>query len=327
MTKYKPACKSSLIKLSLMFCVAALSQGLMAAPTQAQSLEEILIEQDVAKMNAVIGYIEQNPEGENVEEAYSIVFRLAGAYDRTAEVLPLAEKYLESGQKLAEAKAACIVIENLVDQGKIEEAVDKFMTLARYQSKQDPNSAGNCGLELADEAQVAGQPELARKVLIVMREVLPLHPSFDRKCETVINKLDLVNKPAPELSITDFEDNPVKLEDFKGKVVLVDFWGTFCGPCIRQFPKMKETYAEFKDQGFEIVGISADQSQDQVDQFQEQYELPWKLAMSNSDEQATLERYLVEAFPSTYLIDREGKIIAVDLDAEILDSAVRNQFK
>ncbi|MCA9042407.1 MAG: TlpA family protein disulfide reductase, partial [Planctomycetaceae bacterium] len=196
-------------------------------------------------------------------------------------------------------------------------------SLARFRARNDPNSAGNIGFYLADETQLAGRPDLTRKVLMVMREVLPLHPSYDRQAEIIISKLEFVNKPAPELTVSDLADKPVKIEDYQGKVVLVDFWGTFCGPCIRQFPQMKETYAEFKDKGFEIIGISADASQEQVTEFQKEGQLPWKLAMSISDDQATQDRYLVESFPSTFLIDQEGNVIAVDLSAETLDKVIR----
>ncbi|MEZ6044808.1 MAG: TlpA disulfide reductase family protein [Planctomycetaceae bacterium] len=117
------------------------------------------------------------------------------------------------------------------------------------------------------------------------------------------------------------------MEEYKGKVVLLDFWGTFCGPCIAEFPGLKETYAEYKDKGFEIIGISADDAKEQVDEFQKEFNLPWKLAMSNSDELATAERYSVTMFPSTYLIDREGNVIAVDLGGDELKRAIKAQFE
>ncbi|MAT16323.1 MAG: hypothetical protein CMJ46_13760 [Planctomyces sp.] len=325
MTCSKIGVRLAFFALAGMVCFS--SWLLAADSSETQTLSDILDAQDIAKMNAVISYIEQNPEAEDVDEGYSLVFSLANEYDQIEKVVPLADKYIESGRQAAEAKAMCIQIKNLVQQGNVEEAVDQFMGLARFKARRDPNAAGNCGFELVEAAQLAGHPELSRKVLMVMRETLPLNPTYDRVCEGLIQKLDLVNKPAPEITVVDFEENPIKLSDYEGKVVLVDFWGTFCGPCIRQFPQLKETYAEFKDQGFEIIGISADPSQEEVNEFQTKYNLPWKLALSLSDEQATLDRYFVEAFPSTYLIGKDGKVIAVDLEATAIDKAVRAQLQ
>ncbi|MEZ6044807.1 MAG: hypothetical protein R3C11_04350 [Planctomycetaceae bacterium] len=198
--------------------MVSLSMLMLALPTvQGETLTEVLDAQEVSKMNAVISYIEQNPEAEDVGEAYNIVFRLALAYKQEAKVLPLAEKYLESGDQAAETKAVCIQINHLVADGKIEEAVDLFLPMVRYRSRRDPNAAGQCGFMLSDEAQLANRPDLTRKVMLVMREVLPLHPTYDRMCESKIKKIELVQKPAPEISVTDFAKHPSSWKSIRAK--------------------------------------------------------------------------------------------------------------
>ena len=85
---------------------------------------------------------------------------------------------------------------------------------------------------------------------------------------------------APEIALQDRDKKLIKLADFKGKVVLVDFWATWCEPCLREIPNIKENYEQFRDKGFEVVGINMNTVLSDYDDFFSAQELPWPSVMS-----------------------------------------------
>jgi thiol-disulfide isomerase/thioredoxin len=143
----------------------------------------------------------------------------------------------------------------------------------------------------------------------------------------------LIGKAAPDIS-GDFALNgkPVKLSDLKGKVVLLDFWAVWCGPCIATFPHLKEWNKEYKDKGLEIVGVTsyygygefdkeagrikpftekatAAQEQNMLKDFATYHKLEHRLqAMSVEDMKKLQEAYKVRGIPQAVLIDRKGNV-------------------
>ena len=102
----------------------------------------------------------------------------------------------------------------------------------------------------------------------------------------------------------------VKLSDFKGKFVLLDFWATWCGPCIREMPRVKTLHEKLHPKGLEIVGVSLDKDPEALAAFLEKNPLPWE-TLAGDDTQELAGKYAVRAIPTMMLVDREGKIVAV----------------
>lgn len=119
-------------------------------------------------------------------------------------------------------------------------------------------------------------------------------------------KLPVVG-PAPEWSLTDLEGKPVGTEALKGKVVVVDFWATWCGPCVHEIPGYVALQKKYADKGLVIVGLSVDQrGEAAVKPFAKKMNINYPLALATPE---VVEAFgPVEAIPTTLLIDRDGKI-------------------
>jgi thiol-disulfide isomerase/thioredoxin len=110
--------------------------------------------------------------------------------------------------------------------------------------------------------------------------------------------------------------------DAKGKVFLIDFWATNCPPCLAEFPKLKQLYADKHEEGFEVLGISLDDSEDTVEAFQAQAKLPWRMVCDTDQVRQAREKYRVRTIPSLFLVGRDGRIAQVDLKGNDLRQAV-----
>ncbi|MDR2205309.1 MAG: AhpC/TSA family protein [Flavobacteriaceae bacterium] len=116
----------------------------------------------------------------------------------------------------------------------------------------------------------------------------------------------------------------IKLSDYQGKIILLDFWGSWCAPCIAEFPNLINTYHSFKDQGFEILGIVADTDKKKLTKVIEKHGLIWQnLCDFKGDQNKVALIYGVSYYPANFLIDEHGIIIAKDLHGEDLDKKLR----
>ena len=114
-------------------------------------------------------------------------------------------------------------------------------------------------------------------------------------------------QPAPAWALTDLAGKPVTSESLKGKVVIVDFWATWCGPCRAAIPHLMELHKAYKDKGFEVVGVSLDQQGPSVVQsFVTQHEIPYTIAMGN--QKIVSDFGGVRGIPTAFIISQDGKI-------------------
>ncbi len=128
-----------------------------------------------------------------------------------------------------------------------------------------------------------------------------------------------VGQMAPEINLPDTSGQAIGLSSLRGKVVLIDFWASWCGPCRQENPNVVNLYEKYKDKGFEIYGVSLDKEEGKWKEAIHQDGIHW-VHVSDLQEwrSAAASLYAVTSIPSTFLIDRDGKIIAKDLRGKAL---------
>jgi peroxiredoxin len=135
-------------------------------------------------------------------------------------------------------------------------------------------------------------------------------------------------KPFPDFNENDVAGNPLSISKYKGKVVLVDFWATWCVPCIVKLPEIQKAYDTFHGQGFEVIGVSLDDEKDKLESFIKQKKMPWPEFFDGKRwENKLAQKYGVDQTPTAYLLDRDGKIIAKLSGDEDLNSEIAQALK
>ena len=114
---------------------------------------------------------------------------------------------------------------------------------------------------------------------------------------------------APDFMLEKIDGGNYTLSESKGKVIIIDFWATWCPPCVKGVPEFSELYNEYKDKGLEVVGLSVDRGGPGVVQkFVDKNNVPYPVMMANM---GTIESYEVfSGIPTTFIVDREGKVVA-----------------
>jgi peroxiredoxin len=144
----------------------------------------------------------------------------------------------------------------------------------------------------------------------------------NRSVKAASVKAEKDRKPAPEFTLKDGNGQTVHLSDYKGKVVLLDFWATWCGPCKIEIPWFMEFEQQLKDRGFAVLGVSMDEDGwNAIKPYVEQLKVNYRILLGN-DQVGELYGG-VESLPTTFLIDRQGKIASVHIGL----SSGKEEFK
>src|SRR5690625_4642149 len=125
------------------------------------------------------------------------------------------------------------------------------------------------------------------------------------------NTIYRVGDKAPDFQLQQINKNndleTIRLSDFKGKGIMLNFWATYCKPCEVEMPYMEELYPQYKDKGIEIVAISLDATEAVIHQFIDKYNLTFAIPHDNKNQ--VIDLYKVATIPSTFYIKPEGEIV------------------
>ena len=140
-----------------------------------------------------------------------------------------------------------------------------------------------------------------------------------------VSHQEKIGKPAPDFQVIDLKGQELSLKKYRGQVVLLDFWATWCFPCRVEIPHIKKVYDTYKDQQFEVIGISLDQTRSVLDSYIEKQDITWPQLLEGAP--AVAKMYNVTGIPATFLIDGEGIVRRVKLRGRALEAAVAELVK
>lgn len=126
---------------------------------------------------------------------------------------------------------------------------------------------------------------------------------------------------APEIGLTDLSGKAVKLADLRGKIVLVDFWASWCAPCRESLPVLERLSKRYVDKGLVIVGVNIDKTPDLARSFLEKNRLALTFPVVNDKKHEVAGRYAPPTMPSSYVIDKEGRVRSVHAGFKASDAA------
>ncbi|MFE8069812.1 TlpA disulfide reductase family protein [Marinobacteraceae bacterium S3BR75-40.1] len=115
---------------------------------------------------------------------------------------------------------------------------------------------------------------------------------------------DALDTPAPDFTLKSKQGENLRLEDFRGQVVLLNFWASWCGPCRQEMPLLDEIHQQYKDLGFTVMAVSVDEDPANADDFLAKVPVSFPVLYDN--ESRVSEMYGVDAMPTTVIIDRDG---------------------
>ncbi|HEY5909176.1 MAG TPA: TlpA disulfide reductase family protein [Verrucomicrobiae bacterium] len=254
---------------------------------------------------------------------------------RAAEATPVA----------AELKAAVDAVRVKIVNGKKSEAdladqLKQFDTiLANHKDEKTDDVAQVLLMKAMVYIQVLDQPDKGIALVQQLKSGFPdtkqgkdadkILENIKQQTEAKKVRSTLVEGASfPNFEEEDLEGKALSVSGYKGKVLLIDFWATWCGPCVRELPNVLKAYEARHKDGFEIIGISLDEDKGKLEKFLKEKNMPWQQYFDGKGWGNKLAvKFGVNSIPATYLLDREGKIIGKDLRGRALDEALTEALR
>ncbi|MDP3437470.1 MAG: TlpA disulfide reductase family protein [Bacteroidales bacterium] len=170
--------------------------------------------------------------------------------------------------------------------------------------------------------------DIIDKISAKIYAIYPNYPPLDKFYKTKEEAAERTRKmaigaTAPEFAFPTPDGKLLGPKDYRGKTLIIDFWASWCGPCIAEIPHLKKLYENYKDKGLEILSVSIDKDGKEWLKAVETIQMPWKQILSPNAGAELMGLYQFNMIPFIILIDKEGKIVNKHLRGEALETAVK----
>jgi peroxiredoxin len=242
----------------------------------------------------------------------------SATYERKMDSLTRLYTASQGRQDFAEVLPVIEQEYNKLEQGRREELRNLLLA----------NAGSAAALLLIEKLDITADFDVYDSVASAASRNNPsFKPAADLKQKVSLERKLAVGNPAPEISLPGPDGGEITLSSLRGKVVLIDFWASWCGPCRRENPEVVRIYNRFRDKGFEVFGVSLDRDRDAWLNAIAKDGLVWTQVsdLKYWQSQAAL-LYGVKSIPHTVLIDQEGKIIMRRLRGKALERKLEEIF-
>jgi len=249
----------------------------------------------------------------------------------------LAAEQSDAGTELKDlvTKISAKIKEGAKSEQALAPELKEFEALvAKHKGEKSEDAAQILNMEAMLYLQILDNTDKGTELLNQLKRDFPdtkAGQSVDKVLESIkaqegakkIQRSLTVGSQFPDFSEKDVAGKPLSIANYKGKVVLIDFWATWCMPCVRELPNVIKAFEAYHKKGFEIIGISLDKDKDKLTAFTKEKDMTWPQYFDGLGWQNKLAvKYGVNSIPATYLLGGDGKIIGKDLGGEALEKAV-----
>ncbi|RKU13942.1 hypothetical protein C6502_01990 [Candidatus Poribacteria bacterium] len=269
----------------------------------------VLKDSEPAGLNMLIqksrAFIAEHPKYKRIDQVYYIFGNALTKAGNTEEAVKAYQQLVENYPKATYFAPALLEMglayDRLGQHDKADAAYHQLVEHPKYGSRASAKTANR--LLALEQENRTGE--------------IPASPSYGGRPDA------LVGKKAIDFNVKDLDGNDLSLEKYRGKVVLLDFWAVWCGPCIAEMPNVKQVYGKYKDDNFQIIGISLDENRNTLVGYLEKEGITWPQFFDGHGwKNQVAQMYGISAIPHMYLIDGEGVVRKSDVRGPALEPAV-----